>query len=62
MQHATLELDEVKTEYAKMWHTVEKQVKQAFLAVETCDKGIAKEVMVMENKVKALELVVDNAC
>ena len=62
MQHATLELDEVKTEYAKMWHTVEKQVKQAFLAVETCDKGIAKEVMVMENKVNAQELVVDNAC
>lgn len=62
MQHAALEMDEVKTEFAKMWHTVEKQVKQAFTAVETCDKGIAKEVMVMENKVNAQELVVDNAC
>lgn len=62
MQHAELEIDEVKVEYAKMWHIVEKQVRQAFAAVENCDKGIAKEVMVLENKVNAQELVVDNAC
>lgn len=62
MQHATIEINELKEEYTKMWCIVEQQVRNSFKAIEQHDRGLAKSIMVIENKVNAQELVLDSAC
>jgi phosphate transport system protein len=59
-QKVQLELDRLKKELLDMWTLVYNQLQRASEAVLTLDKDMAKEVILREKRVNALELKIDS--
>jgi len=59
-QKVQLELDRLKKELLDMWTLVYNQLQRAGEAALTLDKDIAREVMLREKRVNALELKIDS--
>jgi phosphate transport system protein len=62
MTQFEIELEDVKSEVISMWQLVLLQLSKAKEAMLTFDKDLAREVILKEKRVNALELKIDRDC
>src|ERR1051325_6611372 len=62
MLHLETELQRLKTTINEMWELVISQLKKTHESLVTFDKDLAREVVVSEKRVNALELKIDSDC
>lgn len=62
MTQFEIELEDVKSEVINMWQMVLLQLSKAKEAMLTFDKDLAREVILKEKRVNALELKIDRDC
>lgn len=62
MTHLEIELAQLKSEITVMWNLVIQQLKKTQEALVKLDKDLAREVVLNERRVNALELKIDRDC
>ncbi len=62
MTQFEIEIQDVKSEVINMWQLVLLQLSKAREAMLTFDKDLAREVILKEKRVNALELKIDRDC
>lgn len=62
MTHLDTELQQLKSEITEMWSIVISQLKKTNEALITLDKDLARDVIIHEKRINAMELKIDRGC
>jgi phosphate transport system protein len=62
MTHIEVELHQLKNDCMEMWQSVILQLKKARKSLDELDKDLAREVLLTEKRINAMELKIDRDC
>lgn len=62
MTHLEVELNQLKNDCMEMWQSVILQLKKSRKALDELDKDLAREVLMTEKRINAMELKIDRDC